>query len=46
MSNRKVLQYPIPRQKILLNKKPDLVNKCRNQNKLLLNNIKRNDAMD
>ena len=30
----------------LLNKRSELVNKCRHQNKLLLNNVKRNDSMD
>ena len=30
----------------LLNKKSELVSKCRYQNKLLLCNVKRNDSMD
>ena len=30
----------------LLNKKSELVNKCRHQKKLLLCNVKRNDSMD
>ena len=32
--------------KNLLNKKSELVSKCRHQNKLLLCNVKRNDSMD
>ena len=32
--------------KNLLNKKSELVNKYRHQNKLLLSNMKRNDTMD
>ena len=32
--------------KNLLNKKCELVSKCRHQNKLLLSNLKRNDTMD
>ena len=32
--------------KNLLNKKSELVNKCRHQNKLLLSHVKRNDTMD
>ena len=32
--------------KNLLNKKCELVSKCRHQNKLLLCNVKRNDSMD
>ena len=32
--------------KNLLNKKSELVNKCRHQNKLLLSNIKKNDTMN
>ena len=31
--------------KNLLNKKSELVSKCRHQNKLLLCNVKRNDTM-
>ena len=30
----------------MLNKKFELVNKCRHQNKLLLSNVRRNDTMD
>ena len=32
--------------KNVLNKKPDLVSKCRHQNKFLLRNLKRNDSMN
>ena len=46
MPNRKVLHESLDDQN-LLNDKPELVNKCRHKNKLLLlSNVNRNDSMD
>ena len=44
--NKKALHHSIFGDKNLFNKKSELVNKCRHQNKLLLSNVKTNDTMD